>query len=251
MIADQNNTQQEQLKNFLLKNSAILGFDLQKLIFIEQIINIISAHIELNMEFCKIIFPDKNLEFVSTLRISQVLRKFFSSDVSKDVFGSYEIKSPSGYDVQIFISKANIDVKTIADDYAWQQQKFKTIVLSIFEGSTTPIAVKDIINILECILNDNQSLKISLKNILLKLIVKNANLEEKVCLMPGDIVRYLRKIDCLEQVGTEYKNLFFRLNSTTPILYSYQTYTSVDTHNHYAESTQNQEDLYKKIKPSL
>lgn len=251
MIADQNNTQQEQLKNFLLKNSAILGFDVQKLISIEQIINIIADHIELNMEFCKIIFPDQNVYIVSTLSISQVLRKFFSSDFSKDVFGSYEIKSPSGYNLQIFISKANLDVKAIADDYAWQQQKFKIMVLSIFEGSTTPIAVKDIITTLESLLNDNQSLKISLKNILLKLIAKNANLEEKVCLMPGDIVRYLRKIDCLEQVGTDYKNLFFRLNATTPILYYYPTYTSVDTHNPYAASTQNQEDLYKQIKPSL
>lgn len=149
------------------------------------------------------------------------------------------------------IAESNLDVETIADDYALQQQKFKIMVLSIFQDSKAPIAVKDIITTLEYMLNDNQRLKISLKNVLLKLIVKNSNLEEKICLMPGDIVRYLRKMDCLEQVGTEYKNLFFRLNSTTPILYSYQTYTSVHTHNPYTESNQNQEDLYKQIKLSL
>lgn len=149
------------------------------------------------------------------------------------------------------IAESNLDVETIADDYALQQQKFKIMVLSIFQDSKAPIAVKDIITTLEYMLNNNQRLKVSLKNVLLKLIAKNSNLEEKVRLMSGDIVRYLRKMDCLEQVGAEYNNLFFRLNATTPILYSYQTYTSVHTHNPYTESTQTQEDLYKQIKPSL
>lgn len=252
MITDQNNcSQQEQLKNFLLKHSAILGFDVQDLISIEQIINVVANHIELNMEFCKIIFPDKELDSVSPIRISQVLRNFFSSDFSKSFFCTHKIDSSYGYNLQVSIFKPDIDFKSIADDYALQNQKFKTIIFSIFAANQAPVAVKDLIKQLEDIFNTDQDLRISLKNVLLKLTVKNSNLEEKVCLEAGDTVRYLRKMGDLEEIGTEYKNLFFRLKSTASILYSSQT-LSVQTHNPYQESyAQHKENLYKPTTPSL
>lgn len=252
MITDQNNcSQQEQLKNFLLKNSSMLGFNAENLISIEQIINIIANSIELNMEFCEIISPNKEIESVSSIRISQVMRNFFSSEFSKNFFCVYKIDTTCGYTLKIAIYKPDFDAKSIVDEYALQHQKFKKIILSIFENNQSPLAVRDLIKQLEDRFNDNLELRMSLKNVLLKLSAKGANLEEKLCLMPGDIVRYLCKMDDLEQVDTEYKNVSFRLISKVPILYSEQK-LAVRVHTPYQEfPVDDHKDLYKSVAPKL
>lgn len=253
MITDQNNcSQQEQLKNFLLKNSSTLGFDVQNLISIERIIHVIASNIELNMQFGAIIFPDKEIDSVSLTRISQVIRNFFLSEFSKNFFCVYKIDAICGYNLKIGIYKPDFDAKAILDDYDLQHQEFKKIVLSIFATNPTPLALKDFITQLEYILNNDPKLKVSLKNVLLKLSAKSANLEDKVCLMPGDIVRYLRKIDGLEQVGAEYKNVSFRLIAPVPILYSDQKLPASRVHTPYQDALfDEQKDLCKAIASRL
>lgn len=227
------NEKKEQLKMFFLNQSTNFEFLSDKPIILFDIISKILQDPAINMLFCKIIFPDLRKVTVFYRRwIEEVLQEFLLSEQCKEIFELQTIQTINGEVACIKLMPKLLE--------QGQFKLLEMVVKNIIKENAYPISM--IKSEIENILNHDQQLKIYLKPILFRLIAKNKNFEEKISLMPGDLVRFLRKIKSLDSWrDSSSGEIYFVLTHLKP-LYDNQQPTILSAylqHNKYTEHQQN------------
>ena len=230
MLTNEKQEQLKQLKMFFLNQSTNFGFLSDKPITLLDIINKILEDPAINMLFCKIIFPDLgNITVFHRIWIEQALKEFLLSEQCKEIFELQTIQTIDGESTCIKLMPTRID--------QGQFQLLEMVVRNIIKENAYPVSILK--SEIENILNLDQELKIYLQPILVRLIGKNKNFEEKTCLMTGDLVRFLRRMKSLKSwKDSNSGEIYFALTPLKP-LYNNQQPAMLFAylqHNNYTES---------------
>lgn len=208
------NEKQEQLKMFFLNQSTNFGLLSDQYITLFDIISKILQDCTINMLFSKIIFPDLGNVMVSHRGwIEEVLKEFLLSNQCKEIFELQMIQNTDGEATCIKLIPSQLKKE--------QFHRLEDVILKDIIGENM-CSVSKIKSELEDKLNRERELKLYLKPILIRLIGKDKNFEEKICLMAGDLVRFLRRIKSLESWKDSNSGEIYFALTPTKLLYNNQ-----------------------------